>query len=335
MSKNDPEQPHEIVIVRRRHSAEHDEAHGGVWKVAFADFMTAMMAFFLVLWIVNSTTKQTRSSLARYFNPIRLSDTTPARKGLNEPREVDFDASSEGALRDSNSRPDNVKPDAVGGRANGSRSAESREPAPEAGSAGARGDRPASGISQSREAFVDPFSQNKAVEHAEADTPERARRGADRRHSAIAMRTAVESMLGEEQAPGLKGFLEVTEAPEGVLISLTDREDTGSFAVGSSAPESKLTRVLTAIAATLKTSQGNIVVRGHTDSRPYKSNGDNWNLSFARAQAAFTGLVRGGLDERRIERVESYADRMPRNPRSPQAPENRRVEILLKQSPIK
>src|SRR3954454_7613970 len=55
--------------------------------------MTAMMAFFLVLWIVNSTSKETRSSIARYFNPIKLSETTPARKGLHDPTEADFDAS--------------------------------------------------------------------------------------------------------------------------------------------------------------------------------------------------------------------------------------------------
>src|SRR3954469_11012609 len=83
----------EMIIIKRGHPHE-EHPHGGAWKVAFADFMTAMMAFFLVLWIVNSTNKETRSSVARYFNPIRLSDTTVARKGLKDPREVDFDASA-------------------------------------------------------------------------------------------------------------------------------------------------------------------------------------------------------------------------------------------------
>lgn len=85
----------EIIIVRRVHSGDHDDAHGGVWKVAFADFMTAMMAFFLVLWIVNSTSKETRSSVARYFNPIKLSNTTPARKGLQDPVDSTFEASKD------------------------------------------------------------------------------------------------------------------------------------------------------------------------------------------------------------------------------------------------
>ena len=85
--------PHEIVIIRRRGHGDEDGHHGGVWKIAFADFMTAMMAFFLVLWIVNSSSKETRAAVARYFNPVKLADTTPARKGLKESRELDFDAS--------------------------------------------------------------------------------------------------------------------------------------------------------------------------------------------------------------------------------------------------
>ena len=69
---------------------------------------------------------------------------------------------------------------------------------------------------------------------------------------------------------------------------------------------------------------------GHTDSRPYKNKKyDNWQLSTARAHLAQYMLVRGGLDEKRIRRVEGVADREPRLPEDPQAPENRRIEILL------
>lgn len=94
VSKPDPN-VHEIIIVKRRGGGHDDGHHGGVWKIAFADFMTAMMAFFLVLWIVNSTSKETRSSIARYFNPIKLAETTPARKGLRDPKESDFDAAAD------------------------------------------------------------------------------------------------------------------------------------------------------------------------------------------------------------------------------------------------
>ena len=77
------EAPHpEIIIVRRRASHE-DEHHGGAWKIAFADFMTAMMAFFLVLWIINATDKDTRTIIARYFNPVKLEESSRTPKSIH------------------------------------------------------------------------------------------------------------------------------------------------------------------------------------------------------------------------------------------------------------
>ncbi|MCF6369555.1 MotB family protein [Rhizobium halophilum] len=74
----------EIIIVKR-HRGDHDGAHGGAWKIAYADFMTAMMAFFLVMWLVNAANEETKASMASYFNPIKLSDETPAQKGIEKP----------------------------------------------------------------------------------------------------------------------------------------------------------------------------------------------------------------------------------------------------------
>lgn len=74
----------EIIIVKR-HKGDHDGAHGGAWKIAFADFMTAMMAFFLVMWLVNASNEETKASVASYFNPIKLADEKPTEKGLKKP----------------------------------------------------------------------------------------------------------------------------------------------------------------------------------------------------------------------------------------------------------
>lgn len=76
---------HEIVIIRRGGHGDHYEHHGGVWKIAFADFMTAMMAFFLVMWLISANDK-TRASVARYFNPVRLVDATTQPRGLHDPK---------------------------------------------------------------------------------------------------------------------------------------------------------------------------------------------------------------------------------------------------------
>jgi chemotaxis protein MotB len=103
------------------------------------------------------------------------------------------------------------------------------------------------------------------------------------------------------------------------------------FAVGSSEPQPKVVRIMEKIAEMLKSRPGPIVLRGHTDARPYKGVGyDNWRLSSARAQMAYYMLIRGGLDEKRVERIEGYADRRLKTPDKPEAAENRRIEILLR-----
>ena len=56
-----------IVVKRYTNAAGH---HGGAWKVAYADFVTAMMAFFLVMWLVTAVSKEQRAAIFDYFkNP--------------------------------------------------------------------------------------------------------------------------------------------------------------------------------------------------------------------------------------------------------------------------
>jgi chemotaxis protein MotB len=80
LRNSNDETKQELIIVRR--SGGHDEGgHGGAWKIAYADFMTAMMAFFLVMWLVNSTDEKKIVQVAAYFNPIRLSDKVKSERG--------------------------------------------------------------------------------------------------------------------------------------------------------------------------------------------------------------------------------------------------------------
>ncbi|MDB6181160.1 flagellar motor protein MotB [Paracoccus fistulariae] len=58
-----------LVIIKRSSGAAEEGHHGGAWKVAYADFVTAMMAFFLLMWLLNATTEKQRAGLANYFNP--------------------------------------------------------------------------------------------------------------------------------------------------------------------------------------------------------------------------------------------------------------------------
>ncbi len=95
---NDPESvaKHGEIIIVKRVSGDHDDGHhGGVWKIAFADFMTAMMAFFLVMWLINASNEETKRAVASYFNPIKLTDRTSNPRGVLDPKYGDVQKDAE------------------------------------------------------------------------------------------------------------------------------------------------------------------------------------------------------------------------------------------------
>ena len=381
------EAPPEIIIVRRRVVSEAAH-HGGAWKIAYADFVTAMMAFFLVLWILNSTNKDSQTIIARYFNPVKMEDFAKNKKGIRESQKEekpgttdgeidktppagpqqgkieekgkepnkDINAKSlmneetlfqnpyaaldqiAGKLRDQDKPQDKPK---EGKGAAGGRSGETdayRDPFRTSG-AGPDEDDIAAGSDLARPETAAPTSPPaKSVETAQkADPPktaaeavERESARADELKKEIATAMKPEASKGDG-SPGPR--LDVQATAEGLLISLTDSENFGMFEIGSSAPNPKLVQLMDRIAQSLKNQPGAIVLRGHTDGRRYRNGlSDNWRLSASRAQMALYMLVRGGLPETRIERVEGYADHHLKIADKPEAAENRRIEILLRKA---
>jgi chemotaxis protein MotB len=406
MSKSDKQ---EIVIVRRGGDDE-DVVKGGAWKIAHADFMTAMMAFFLVMWLISLTDEETRSGVANYFNPVQLAESTPNKKGLDDPQSVppdnETDNTKDGKEKGSG--------EGTGGKSHQlqkprfkegalfqdpyavlARIADEIEATPHdtLGADVTPGESDVPGL-KAGEAFRDPFDplywQVAPVEEMKTDTPlkpgtapsapskaiidaiaslsEKPQAGhkiqqqapaGDASSSAIqagpstapgssAEQGAAEVNAADQKAAELKReilkavqptkgvtpqpHIEVRRTGAGTLISLTDDFDFTMFALGSAEPHAKVVRAMAEIAKILQARPGKIVIRGHTDARPFKSaNYDNWRLSHARAQMALYMLVRGGLDEGRIVRVEGHADREPKIPSDPNADQNRRVEILLQE----
>ena len=80
--KNEPEP--RPIIVKKIIDAGHGGHHGGAWKVAYADFVTAMMAFFLLLWLLGATTEKQRKGIADYFTPtlVKLKQDSAGANGL-------------------------------------------------------------------------------------------------------------------------------------------------------------------------------------------------------------------------------------------------------------
>ena len=394
MSAGDEEaKVNELVIIRRRSNGEEGGHKGGVWKIAYADFMTAMMAFFLVMWLINATDKQTLTQVATYFNPMRLTDKTPAARGLHQ-SETGSPA-REPAAGNPKPQPGQSKADSKGdSKAEGTKpmyteEALFRDPysvlSKLAGQADADQRRAEATAQRSGEAYRDPFEpafrretqadksqadKSKAGKSEIAKTAPQAApavepatpaqpvavaspavqpapsppakdkeadklKGAEeaaQRASAAQLEAQIKQAVARSLTGALPGIdVKVTE--EGVLISLTDDYDFGMFAIASAEPRPAMVVVMDKLAKVLAAQPERLVVRGHTDGRPYKSGTyDNWRLSSARAHMAYYMLVRGGIDEKRFERVEGHADRSLRIADDPEAAQNRRIEILLRKA---
>src|SRR5262252_5242918 len=71
-----------VIIRKVKKGRAGDAHHGGAWKVAYADFVTAMMAFFLLLWLINTTSPEQKKGIADYFAPASISETTSGAGGI-------------------------------------------------------------------------------------------------------------------------------------------------------------------------------------------------------------------------------------------------------------
>ncbi|NNF78651.1 MAG: MotB family protein [Rhizobiales bacterium] len=134
----------------------------------------------------------------------------------------------------------------------------------------------------------------------------------------------------QQSEAGKFANLSVEATDAGLLVSLTETFGFEMFTTSSAKPTAALIRLMDRISPILKKQNGSIVVRGHTDARPFRSQVyDNWRLSTARAHMARHMLIRGGLDKDRIVRIEGHADRHLKNKGKPFSAENRRIEVLI------
>jgi flagellar motor protein MotB len=70
------------ILIKKVKKVSGGGHHGGAWKVAYADFVTAMMAFFLLMWLINTTSPEQKKGVADYFAPASVSATTSGNGGI-------------------------------------------------------------------------------------------------------------------------------------------------------------------------------------------------------------------------------------------------------------
>ena len=332
MAKSDKARP---IIIRREEVVE-AASHGGAWKVAYADFVTAMMAFFLLMWLVNMTTFEQRTGLADYFSPSNaLSHGTSgygAPFGGHTPYDEGSLASDRGGVQIISAQTppvqdveedDSVVPaQAVTFHDNGEADTKQRKQQPKH-----------PGGPMSKDA-TKPGDDLAAAATGGPDANEMALRAELERRERLAFTAAaqqIRDLVAHDPAlADLAKQLMVDITPEGLRIQLLDEEHQPMFATGSTVLNDRARALLLKITPVLMKLPEKLSIAGHTDAAPYRGNErTNWELSADRANATRHLFADAGLPENRVETVTGRADRDPLIPADPLAAANRRIAIVV------
>ncbi len=267
-------------IIVKKITIEEGGHHGGAWKVAYADFVTAMMAFFLLLWLLGATEENQRKGIADYFTPTLVKTRQQS-------------AGSDGLLGGSSlSEVDNYPN--KGGQT-GTRTITIPRGAKGGPVEGGAGDEAANErVKDLQEAIKEKLKERKDISH-------------------------------------LVKQVRVMRAPDGIRIDLVDDADFSMFALGTTVLTQEARGLMEVMGDVLAAQKVPLILRGHTDSLPWRDGivANNWSLSTGRAEATRQSLMRNGLTSDRFARIEGVADREPLVADNPADPRNRRISLLL------
>jgi chemotaxis protein MotB len=292
-----------IIIKRIKKSG--GGHHGGAWKVAYADFVTAMMAFFLLLWLLNAVTEEQKKGIADYFKPTIAPPNQAAAQALLNGQPALMTAIEGASAAQAEVDLEESEEDAEGKPAG--ESEDEAEPAKE-------GEKPID-VQQAQEVVA------KAEQQQFAEVKEK-----------------IQQQI--QQDPGLadlKNNIDIQQTPEGLLIQLLDKEKVSMFPSGSASMNDRSRQLLQLVAHVVSPLDNKLSIAGHTDATPYQGRADytNWELSTDRANAARRALVTSGIDDDRIENISGRADTDLKVKNDPFSPENRRISIVvLRDAPV-
>ncbi len=286
------------IIIKKIKKGGHGGHHGGAWKVAYADFVTAMMAFFLLMWLINTTSPDQRRGIAEFFAPASVSRVSSGAGGL-----LAGTSFAEEGVRHGHSAPvaASAQPQFT---SNASDEAESENTA-------------AGQQSPDEESLTRARTIRESAEFSSAE---------------VAIRQAMADMPDIAE---LSRNVLVEQTPEGLRIQIIDQEGRSMFAAGEAAPNDRARRLLVAISGAISQLPNRITISGHTDgSAPGGRYASNWELSAERANAARRVLASQGISGERIYQIAGRADSEPLFPDDPTLPGNRRIALtLLREAP--
>jgi chemotaxis protein MotB len=235
--------PPKIIVIKKK-SGGHGGHHGGAWKVAYADFVTALMALFIVLWLMNAD-PDVKKAVAMYFN-----DPTGAGKLIGKQ---------------------------------------------------------AAGLGN-------------AIELPKQDM-------------AMLAEKIRQALMSTPNLRQLQSHVEITVTADGLRIELLETEAGMFFELGRPVPTANGAALLARLAEELGKLPNNILLEGHTDSKPFSGDYTNWELSSDRANSARHLMQAHGIRPEQISQVRGFADRQLRHREDPAAASNRRVSIIVQYLP--
>jgi len=287
----------------------HGGAHGGAWKIALADMMTALMAFFLLMWLLGATNTDQRKSIADYFRPashsqikfgeLAGSDGLLGGRSIVDPEGFPFTAKQTAML-------ERLTP-----RAKGGPSTDQGDNEQEANAQGPQDDAPTNDPSRGPKKVEDQFNFERLQEELK------------------------EKLSENPDTAKLKEQVSITREADGLRIEILDKADFSMFRLGTAELDPRAAQLLAEVARAVRDLPNRVAVRGHTDSLGFAagSGRNNWILSTERADATRRLMVATGIAEGRFARIEGVADTNPFVPDNPADPRNRRVSITLLNQP--
>ena len=343
------------IVIRKTEIVEGGH-HGGAWKVAYADFVTAMMAFFLLMWLLNATTEDQRKGLADYFSPSNLMSHSSSGTGKPFGGHTAFD---DGAMVSDRGRVEVL----VGKRPSVDQTEDGDDPVltephharkgdgvgvgpmqddqnadddPDVTAKGQKGTRAVQGPGGPAEVAGQAGADG--MKMSAVDKTEQAKAAQEAAQRATAEKAAFETAAEQiKQAvrsdPALADLakqLAIDMTPAGLRIQILDELKLPMFATGSASPNERARLLVQKVVPILNKLSEPISIAGYTDAQPFPGpDRTNWELSAERANATRRLLVDGGLAEARMQSVTGHADHDLLLPNDPFAPANRRIAILV------
>ncbi len=278
--------------------------HGGAWKVAYADFVTAMMAFFLLLWLLNVVTSEAKDLISSYFDPShpmvsrRESGSGGVLGGLT--------VNSEGSMTDDMQPMNSQIKTGLKGKG------ETEQPK----------------VNQQFTYDKDAQQQKKLEDTLRQREDARFEKAKEELEKAIRENEGLQDLAEN---------LQIDITPEGLRIQIIDQDGDPMFPTGSAEMYPKTRELTVKVAEVISDMPNDISIRGHTDAVPYGADAayTNWELSSDRANTSRKVLAgTEQIEPDRFVDVIGKEDNEPFIEEDPYDARNRRISIILKREKL-